>query len=1600
MQNKKHNLSKKMASVILSLFMATSAIVPSFADNSSRGNRYIHSINKFSESNKITGETKNKLSGLIDELLMKEEIVHRYIGTPFIRTADNRIPFDVYSDSDKLTRDVVQSTSWYLVWQLATHHKVSMAGYTEDKTKSAIRELEEYKKAYAYNVSNDLDKDGFYESTTGDFKVYKVNQVATLNSAEDLYKKTNEENNEIRNLFHNTVQIYKSGNNLDIIFAGKKEKVREIKDLSLNGISSIKVASQIKRPENDELPLISFSIPGEVGADQLVVTYMKYIDANGEEKTINTPFGIDINYGNFLFKSTNPLRRPGEGASKINQWITRGKQISREHMGDGTSVSREINEVVNKLKDFKSTETPEQENLTAMYKIVKPIYEAEYKDTLLEILRGKISQQKASLDDGFYSKDKYTEDSLNKFKELLTTSLENTSNKKLSEIVSNIEKVDSASSTILRYKTDRLESLIAKAEKKNISDYTDDSLALFLAAKKEAKDWVELAKKSKPYDDENKTLFNKLKNVINLLIRKDGTEEEKITENFEDSTEVKDASYFINVSLKENGREADSKLKDFITTKAKYVLSDNGKSKKLYIDLKPIKSGDSYDKALAYFEYTRKGILTQATATQNEVIKMMFIDGEDTIKSLKQVVLDVDGESETVPVSFTYYDKTKSKSSKEYGDVEKLYIDYENMTKENTESEDNSVDKTELNNKYNTAKSKYDEWTSGDKYTEDSLNKIKNILDRIKSKLNDNLTQEEVNGYIGELDLSKLEEKLVNKPKNSMEKIYTVNVIFLNADGSEKESHANQSLVQRAKLVEKDGKNNLTLKLKPMYNNSQPTGVISKIFYYKNNDRTAEKIESKTIKSSKITTSYQNNTREYTYPTEVEMPVDGSTKKVYLHAESASPVFDDQKHGHDVLLNIDYDQKTDGYIEEEADKSDLTALINAINEKYYVSVKDKIKEKVHNSLMDKLNKAKNVQKNIRATEDEVDLAYTNLIEAKQIADLYVNFDNIKKQADANIRSDELSGKFTKESLDNSKKYIDNKYKDAMRELDDNNIKSDKINNLSTELLDKAYELLRYDTSNLEKVIKNAEDKINSGKYDEKSFEELKLGVEKAKKYVEKAKSEKGIDERSKYEKDIEDAEKLLSNKPEDKKQEDKKNDKKQKDKKDDKKQDDKKQDDKKEENKKEEDKKADNLKDISAEIKTDSDKVSTVDSFLKDKKVRAFYNKEKDESTYELTFKKFDGVKKMSTSSNSTESVSKLWYFNKGTYKQAELVKSNDGENTFRFIKSGKIEKEMWIKMSIPAMNGEQTAKLVLNIEETKEEMSIKSIDGENRFSTATKISETLFSKSNDKAVLASGLTPVDALTTSLYAKSINAPILLTKSDEIPKETINEIKRLGVREVSIIGGYNTINRRVEDKIKSMGIEVIRIYGSDRYKTAQELAKKSAIKNNKFVVVNGVNYADAISMSGYCAQNDYKMILSDGINIDDKDMDSIKNADEVIIVGGTSSISKNIENKIGRLVKNTYRISGEDRYETSLQLSNKLYKDSKSILIASGENDKMTDALAGSQLAANKKSPIQLVGNNLSEGQKKFVKENKIKDAVILGGINSVSKLIRDVIKSL
>lgn len=282
----------------------------------------------------------------------------------------------------------------------------------------------------------------------------------------------------------------------------------------------------------------------------------------------------------------------------------------------------------------------------------------------------------------------------------------------------------------------------------------------------------------------------------------------------------------------------------------------------------------------------------------------------------------------------------------------------------------------------------------------------------------------------------------------------------------------------------------------------------------------------------------------------------------------------------------------------------------------------------------------------------------------------------------------------------------------------------------------------------------------------------------------------------------------------------------------------------------------------------------------------------------------------------------------------------------------------------------------------------IKRIFGDNRYQTAIKSSQNLRNPC-DLAFVASGESIVDALTVSYASAIFKIPVFLTSKNSINIETVDEMKRLGVKQAVIIGGANVVSQNIANQLNGNDINVNRIYGKDRYDTAvqiiEDIEKSGKIDTNKIFLCSGKTYADALSIASVTAKEGGIILLTDGNTLTDGTKAYITSDADVKIIGGNAVISNELENKIKSMgAKNVSRIYGNNRYETSLKIYNNYYKPIgvKTIYLANG--DTMVDALTGTALAYKDRTGLLLTNKSkMMDSMKPVIKG--MKRLRILGG---------------
>jgi stage II sporulation protein D len=296
----------------------------------------------------------------------------------------------------------------------------------------------------------------------------------------------------------------------------------------------------------------------------------------------------------------------------------------------------------------------------------------------------------------------------------------------------------------------------------------------------------------------------------------------------------------------------------------------------------------------------------------------------------------------------------------------------------------------------------------------------------------------------------------------------------------------------------------------------------------------------------------------------------------------------------------------------------------------------------------------------------------------------------------------------------------------------------------------------------------------------------------------------------------------------------------------------------------------------------------------------------------------------------------------------------------------------------------------------------ITRLAGNNRYETSVAISQNGWKESSDVVVLGRGDLSVDALTGSVLAKKYNAPLLLTKSDELPSVVEDEINRLQPEKIYILGGPAAISETVVNQLSTKGYlsDVERISGDNRYETSIAVAEEVGNSNQVIVTTGDDTSPDALSIAPYAASKQIPILLTNSKKLSEATSAHITTVQPVAatIIGGENAVSSMVEDKLNS-TSTVKRVAGSNRYETSVKIAETFAFENKSVFFANG--DVFIDALPGSPYAAAMGAPVILTKqSSLSYEAEQYVETSMSREYYFLGGEAAISKPVEETVSKL
>jgi putative cell wall-binding protein len=289
-------------------------------------------------------------------------------------------------------------------------------------------------------------------------------------------------------------------------------------------------------------------------------------------------------------------------------------------------------------------------------------------------------------------------------------------------------------------------------------------------------------------------------------------------------------------------------------------------------------------------------------------------------------------------------------------------------------------------------------------------------------------------------------------------------------------------------------------------------------------------------------------------------------------------------------------------------------------------------------------------------------------------------------------------------------------------------------------------------------------------------------------------------------------------------------------------------------------------------------------------------------------------------------------------------------------------------------------------------------IAGADRIQTAVQIAQANFATGADTVLLARADDFPDALAGAPLAYKYHAPILLTEVSGLPDSVRDELLRLNPQKIILLGGTGAISANVEAQVRALA-SVQRIGGANRYATAARIAEELGMVGEA-VVVNGNNYADAITMAAIAAEYGVPILLSEKNTLPAETSEILRkySVSKSEVIGGEGVVS----NKVLKGLPTSVRLSGKDRYSTAAAVLTWFPPEGNMVYLATGEN--FPDALTGGVVAAMNNSRIVLVSpSGLSAAQEAALVPWSGLSTMVLGGravvsdevVSQVSALVKE-----
>lgn len=297
-------------------------------------------------------------------------------------------------------------------------------------------------------------------------------------------------------------------------------------------------------------------------------------------------------------------------------------------------------------------------------------------------------------------------------------------------------------------------------------------------------------------------------------------------------------------------------------------------------------------------------------------------------------------------------------------------------------------------------------------------------------------------------------------------------------------------------------------------------------------------------------------------------------------------------------------------------------------------------------------------------------------------------------------------------------------------------------------------------------------------------------------------------------------------------------------------------------------------------------------------------------------------------------------------------------------------------------------------------------LGAESRYATSSQVATNNWINS-DNVVLVSGEGYADAVSASVLAKTLDAPILLTSTSSLSIDTKSALDTLNPKNIYVIGGEASVPQSIRDELKE-SYNLVELSGKNRYETnaavANELVKNNGIKADNVIIVSGEGFSDALSAALIAAVKGEILLLSaNSIESIRPAADFIKSNKPNVTVIGTKNVLNN--DTYTELQASSRIDGGSSRFDTNLRILDAYKSDLKNdkLYFANASGNGYADALVASVLAGKYSAPLVLIDSENSPDTAKAIEyiNNVVdRDKTDINAVGGTSVIPNSIINSI